>query len=493
VSATGFIYVVPSVGTDYQQPSLQQVPTWFEDRIYFGPCKIPMRPRMNVGDYIFGISPSGPRQRRVIFAARIAEKMTFAEAHARFPKLRGPIGPIHVRPTRSGGLGFPHSHYEHIPGANHPGNWSSDLRVPKLDVFFACERAEVVLGRWLGRDGPVLTPRIVEFLRTCELYGKSGALGPNASATDRAPVKYGRLFTGLHAETSRPESFLRLIADSIADGEQSGELQRTSAENESASEQPYVRRRRGYRCRTDPGEGTVLLVRVGADQTDGGGGWNGPIDSRTGRFVYVPIPEAKSVKDGLAKPYSMLGKALASLGQVLPPHLCDRWMHLDPDFKFLTYGDRGAKGRQIESTLIPGDLIVFYAGLRAVNQNDRLVYAMIGMLSVDMIVKATEIRSSEWHRNAHTRRELPMDADDIVVLGSRRGSGRLSRAITIGEYRSGAYRVTESLLRVWGGLSARGGYLQRSAVFPSIRKPGKFHRWFSEQSVDLLAENNPEL
>jgi hypothetical protein len=35
----------------------------------------------------------------------------------------------------------------------------------------------------------------------------------------------------------------------------------------------------------------IQLVRVGADQTAAGGHWNGAIDSESGEFVYVAIPE----------------------------------------------------------------------------------------------------------------------------------------------------------------------------------------------------------
>ncbi len=36
---------------------------------------------------------------------------------------------------------------------------------------------------------------------------------------------------------------------------------------------------------------TGLLVRIGADLSKVGGGFNGPVDSETGEFVYVPIRE----------------------------------------------------------------------------------------------------------------------------------------------------------------------------------------------------------
>lgn len=491
--ATGFIYVVPSVGTDYLQPSPQQVPTWFEGRIYFGPCKIPMRPRMQEGDYIFGISPSTTRPRRIVFAARIAEKLTYAAAYKKYPKIRGPDGPIHVRPTKSGGMGFPECLYEHIPGANHPGGWQNDIRTPELDAFFVCESAVSDFGRWLGGDGPVLTVEVLDFLKACTVYGVTGRLGPNSSATGSAPVAHGKLFRGLHAETAFPETFLDLVLRAMSSSKGSPSM--AAPKEIEATRQPTRKAAgaRRYACgsakRADP---KVLLVRVGADQTEGGGQWNGPVDVSTRRFVYVPIPETKSLRDRMGKAYSALVPALKQMGQALPTHLADRMMHLDPDFEFLTYGDRGSKGQQLASTLERGDLIVFYSGLRATQAGSQLVYAIIGALRVDEICRAIEVRQSDWYRNAHTRRELKDDADDVIVVGARRGSGRLSRAIPIGEYRAGAYRVNGSLLELWGGLSARDGFLQRSAVFPTVLEPKKFLNWWDQQASEMLAENNPK-
>jgi hypothetical protein len=214
--ATGFIYVVKTVGKDYMQPDLKSVPTFFKGVLYFGPCKIPMRPRMKEGDIVSGISPSPKMPRRVLFAARIAAKMTFREAYKRFPSLRGPEGPIHVRPARRSGAFFPDSHYEHIPDANHPDKWRNDIRTPELDAFFICEPATRCLGQWLGRDGPAVQGAILEFLRTCEVHGASGILSKyNRDAAETHPVCHGKLkkklYTGLHLETNKPENFLRLV------------------------------------------------------------------------------------------------------------------------------------------------------------------------------------------------------------------------------------------------------------------------------------------
>jgi hypothetical protein len=85
-----------------------------------------------------------------------------------------------------------------------------------------------------------------------------------------------------------------------------------------------------------------LLVRVGIDSSDEGH-WNAPVDTRSWSFAYVPIVETKTFRRGLGTFYDELQTCLKKLGQRLPDHLVRRPMHIDPDFKFLTYGDTDAR------------------------------------------------------------------------------------------------------------------------------------------------------
>ncbi len=149
----GFIYVLTTVTKDYVQGAFYHVPTEWKDRIYFGPCKKPMRPKMHEGHWVFGISPKNGTPRRIVFVAQIEERITFADAYDRFPELRGPEGPIHVKPI-SGWGPFPQSSYQHIPGGNHPDNWQTDLARKDLDAFFVCSKREGWRGRWLGEYWP---------------------------------------------------------------------------------------------------------------------------------------------------------------------------------------------------------------------------------------------------------------------------------------------------------------------------------------------------
>ena len=233
----------------------------------------------------------------------------------------------------------------------------------------------------------------------------------------------------------------------------------------------------------------ALLVRVGADQSVGGGRWNGPIDAQTRKFVYVAIPEANAVHPGYEKPYSALMSALEELGMTLPNQLGARHMHLDPDFERLTYGDQGERAKQLRANLGRGDMIVFYAGL-ADRHGSGLVYALIGILIVADLVPAREIAEQDRDLNAHSRRVLKVGAEDLIVIGQPGVSGRFRYCLPIGDYRDRAYRVRPELLDTWGGLSVRDGYLQRSARLPKFTDPARFMGWLAAQQPELLQANN---
>jgi len=232
-----------------------------------------------------------------------------------------------------------------------------------------------------------------------------------------------------------------------------------------------------------------LLVRVGADLSLGGGSWNGPVDSASGEFAYVAIPESSPVHPGMEKPYSALEPILAKFGVNLPAHLRMLHMHLDPDFEHLTYGDQGERAKQLQANLCPGDLIVFYAGLADTVGGTRLVYATIGLFVVEQFVLAVDVPRREQDINAHSRRVLGPGAKDLIVYGQPAVSGRLSRCLSIGEYRDRAYRVRKDVLEEWGGLSVRDGYLQRSARLPRL-DPARFLRWLEKQGPSLIQANN---
>lgn len=231
-----------------------------------------------------------------------------------------------------------------------------------------------------------------------------------------------------------------------------------------------------------------ILVRVGIDSTCGY--WNGPIDPITKKFVYVPIPEAKESHPKLMRYYKEIEPALKRMQVSLPSPLKYQPMHLDPDFEHLTYGDKWPRLKPLLN-LQNGDIILFYSSFKSLNAYDsELIYALIGFFEVMEIIQADKVTKDRWHENAHTRR---VENDRNIIVRAKKGSsGRLTRAIPIGELRDKVYRVRIDLLEAWGGLSVKDGYIHRSANLPSFLKPEKFLKWFAKQNPKLVAKNNIE-
>jgi Nucleotide modification associated domain 3 len=233
----------------------------------------------------------------------------------------------------------------------------------------------------------------------------------------------------------------------------------------------------------------AFLIRVGADRSTGGGSWNGPADTQSGKFAYVAIPETHPVHAGMEKPYSALAPVLSTFGLRLPHHLSAKQMHLDPDFERLTYGDQGPRARQL-SDCLSGDLLVFYAGLFDVTGGKRLVYAIIGIFVVEDVILAANVPANFRDINAHSRRILPVSAEDLIVRARAGLSGRFERYLPIGEWRDRAYRVRRDIIEAWGGLSVKDGYLQRSARLPRLIDPLKFRHWLESKKPILIQANN---
>lgn len=248
----------------------------------------------------------------------------------------------------------------------------------------------------------------------------------------------------------------------------------------------------------------AVLVRVGIDHSYGQ--WNAPADPESGEFVFVPIPE-KNTKlrfhnnDGrhydeviptLEQFAGRFGYDLDEDLRFPRKKLLEGPMHLDPDFEYLTYGNRANRKGSVLRKLAEDDLVVFYAGMRSMEPKARrLIYAIIGLLVVDKVLDVDEIPNSRWRENAHTRK-IKRGMDDIVIWGKPGISGRLSRFLPIGELRNKAYRVRHDLLTTWGDLSVEDGYIQRSAVPPTFSKPERFRNWFKKQNVALLQSNFDE-
>jgi hypothetical protein len=242
----------------------------------------------------------------------------------------------------------------------------------------------------------------------------------------------------------------------------------------------------------------ALLVRIGVDQAYGR--WNAPVDA-DGRYVYVPIPEkaGTSFHAGLERRYAEVLTPLQRFCDAhqrdlnrdlrFPKELLERAMHLDPDFEYLTYGDVGSRRGAGMVDMREGDLLVFYGGMRPIHRcQHKLIYALIGLYVVHEVLPVADISRKRWHENAHLRKKARGETD-IVVHAKPGCSGRFDRGVPIGEWRDGAYRVRRDLLKVWGGLSVKNGFIQRSAVPPAFLSHRRFLTWFEKQAVKLIQTN----
>jgi hypothetical protein len=242
-----------------------------------------------------------------------------------------------------------------------------------------------------------------------------------------------------------------------------------------------------------------LLLRVGIDKT--AGGYNAPINPLTNDYLYMPIPESKEnpkqiFRQGMETTYTQMDTHFSKFTEqnaielAFPEHLkligC---CHLDPDFENLTYGDQASgRGNRVRE-LDVGDFIAFFASFRPIIPCDHvLVYALYGIFFIDNIKKAKDISSDQWHVNAHTRIQK-MNGEHLIAFADKSRSGRFRHAIPIGEYRNGAYRITNKILDAWGDIGVKDGFIQRSVCPPWFTKPDQFLKWLDFQQVKLINNN----
>lgn len=237
-----------------------------------------------------------------------------------------------------------------------------------------------------------------------------------------------------------------------------------------------------------------LLMRVGIDQTFGR--YNAPINPSTNDYLYMPIPQGNdSFKSGMETTYEDLRPAFSSWCQKngaeleFPTHLEGLGCHLDPDFDYSTYGDQGT-GRGLRvGDLSKGDFLAFFASFKPTRScGHHLVYALYGIMVVDRAMKVADVAPEDYRKNAHTRVQ-DMNNDHWVVFAEPSLSGRFRRALPIGEFRNGSYRVTQEILEAWGGLGVKDGFIQRSVCPPLFSNPEQFLRWLDSQSVELIQGN----
>ena len=200
-----------------------------------------------------------------------------------------------------------------------------------------------------------------------------------------------------------------------------------------------------------------LLVRVGIDQTYGG--WNAPcLDNNS--FCYLPIPiyPLEVFEHGLETTYDDFEQAYQRFAPAnavaFPDSLHGALCHLDPDFRFLSYGDSGARAKRIKDYFEGSmdNFIAFYASFRRIDSNQSdLVYAITGLYRFENVQYAKDVSELQRDQNAHSRvvNYQSPENTDIVIFADKSKSGRLKYLLPIGERFSNHYYVREELLKQW--------------------------------------------
>ena len=174
----------------------------------------------------------------------------------------------------------------------------------------------------------------------------------------------------------------------------------------------------------------VVLLRIGIDT--GCGGIHGPLFA-DGTFEYVPIPDGHAVDE---RTYgNTVGRHGRRLIDYFPPsmrsRMADQAMHVDPEFDTFTYGDPTTPKAGLRH-LRPGDLLVFYCGLRGWQfAADPALYLM-GFFEVEKAGVASGFTKTELDRlfscNFHVRhRRVFQQQKESLVLVKGTDKSRLFR------------------------------------------------------------------
>jgi len=178
----------------------------------------------------------------------------------------------------------------------------------------------------------------------------------------------------------------------------------------------------------------ALMLHIGADSTNLG---HSSPEFEDGTFKFLPIPELAQLC--VTKFYQDLG-----LAQYVSENYRYKKVHIDPDFRFFTYGEpKGSMRSKQVLKLDPGDMIIFVASLAWEGKlRENMRKSIIGYFQVQTIVECkmrgnilevlTDQTISERTRNrirnnAHAKRTK----DDFICLVGNQNSRLLKHHVPI--------------------------------------------------------------
>jgi hypothetical protein len=224
----------------------------------------------------------------------------------------------------------------------------------------------------------------------------------------------------------------------------------------------------------------IVLLRVGIDT--GCGGIHSPLFS-DGTFEFVPIPDSRGLDErtyGNSK-----GRTRRAFAEYFPKRKQEearsQAMHIDPEFESFTYGDPTPPKRGL-AKMQPGDLLVFYAGMKGWGHDAPPALYLAGMFRVKLVGFAgnftPEQLQREFRQNFHVRHPavFACDRETLVLIKGGKGSRLFRKAHLLGKTYArknhpGWQLITPKMAKVFGKFGGIGS-LQRSTP-----------RWVEDQLV----------
>ena len=208
-----------------------------------------------------------------------------------------------------------------------------------------------------------------------------------------------------------------------------------------------------------------LLLRVGIDK--GSGGCLAPIFEDKS-FEYIPIPENRATSE--TRLYANIkGITGRTFSEFVPEKIRLSHPHYDPEFVTFTYGDPTSPKRNQLSKLAPGDMLIFYAGLKSIDDDKSRLY-VIGYFAVEEKLDFRDFSKDDYpnifnrlQNNAHSKiyfrlQELNVDfseKDLVIVRGNPKISKLLKKPLLISN-------KSEKLLKKLQPIFGYTGSLQRA-------------------------------
>ena len=204
----------------------------------------------------------------------------------------------------------------------------------------------------------------------------------------------------------------------------------------------------------------ALLLHIGADSTNLG---HSSPEFEDGTFTFLPIPE--KAQQCVTKFYQDLG-----LAQYVSENYRYKKVHIDPDFRFFTYGEpKGSMRSRQVLKLLPGDMIIFVASLAWNGRlRENMRKAIVGYFQVQAIVeckmrknkleviKGNPISDRVHNRiknNAHAKRTH----DDFICLIGNQNSRLLKHHVPITE-RGAPFMPNDNGKKIYGNKKFHQGF-----------------------------------